>query len=208
VRDPAGATARVFRFLVHDMDEDRGSLIALRARAGGHIVALETAMDGVRHRLLTDRWDAIALEVLAGPVSSPFAVRDLASAMRRHGGRMPPAVIYVRDALSAERGAIDALLDELVPSLDRVHGQDPDRVVRALERAASGRAPAAVPIRPDVRATGVAGRPLAPQPEVAGPAGPAASVAAGVAGVASGVPASPALASPSSPASPASNWRR
>ena len=190
----AGPIPRAYRFLVHDTDEARGSLIALRTRAGGHIVALETGMDGVRHRLLTEPWDAIALEVLAGRVSSPFAVRDLASAMRRHGGPMPPAVIYVRDALRGQQAAIDALLDELVPTLERVHGQDPDRVVRAMERAASGRRPTAVPIRPDIAAS-------ATQPGARTRIVPAAAPSFGA-----GLPSS-GVASPSSP-SPASNWRR
>jgi hypothetical protein len=180
----AGPTNRALRFLVHDTDEERGSLIALRARAGGHVVALETGMDGVRHRLLTEHWDALAMEVLAGRVSSPFAVRDLASAVRRHGGSMPPAVIYVRDTLLVRQATIDALLDELVPTLERVHGQDPDRVIRAMERAASGRRPAVVAIRPDAAAP--SGSP--PRPAVA-------------------QPASAAVSSPASP-SPASNWRR
>jgi len=196
-----GPTPRAFRFLIHDTDEERGSLIALRARAGGHVVALETAMEGVRHRLLTERWDAIALEVLAGRVSSPFAVRDLASTMRRHGGPMPPAVIYVRDALRGQRAAIDALLDELVPLLERVHGQDPDRVVRALERAASGRRPAAVPIRPDAGPAGGPARTSAAQP---GAGTRIASVAVPPSGT--GRPSAVAM-TPSSP-SPASNWRR
>jgi hypothetical protein len=194
-------THRAFRFLVHDTDEERGSLIALRARAGGHVVALETGMDGVRHRLLTERWDALALEVLAGRVSSPFAVRDLASAMRRHGGQMPPAVIYVRDSLRSQQAAIDALLDELVPHLERVHGQDPDRVVRAMERAASGRRPTAVPIRPDGRAAGSGAPTSGDQPgagtRVTSVMGPASVIAR----------PSLTVIGPSSP-SPASNWRR
>ena len=196
MRDPTGPTPRDFRFLVHDTDRERGSLIALRARAAGHVVALETGMDGVRHRLLTERWDAIALEVLAGRVASPFAVRDLAATMRRHGGRMPPAVIYVRDALAGQRAAIDALLDEVVPMLERVHGQDPDRIVRALERVASGRRPVAVEIRPQADPAGIVARPTAAQAGAGAPDGDAVPASAGGRTI------------PASPRSPASNWSR
>jgi hypothetical protein len=131
------------RFLVHDTDMARGTAVARAARARGHDAAVESTLDGIRRRLLIEDWDALAIEVLTSPVPSQFAVRDLRTLMRRMRRPMPATVIYVREGLGAWAPVIDTLIDEVVPGVDRVHGQDPAEVVLALERVVAAR-----PIRP------------------------------------------------------------
>jgi hypothetical protein len=145
IRDPVH---EAFRFLLLDPDPDRGRLIAGRAQAAGHMVALEGDAGAVRDRLIAEPWDAVGIELLAGPLPSSFALRDLQQAARRAGIRMPPTLIYVRGALADRRAVIDGMLDEMVPGVERVISDDPELVVRALVRLAAAVRPTAFPIAP------------------------------------------------------------
>lgn len=193
LRDPVPAA---YRFLVLDPDTDRGGLIALRARAGGHAICQALDLDGARSRLLAEPWDAVGIEVMAGPLPSSFALRELQVALRRAAVRMPPTLIYVRGTLARSRAVIERMLDEVVPGVERVASDDPDAVVRALERLAAGRRPAAIPIVEDGRAAGTGA-----------PGGMRAVAQPGAGAAATAGPSDAAIPSGGG-ASPASNWRR
>jgi hypothetical protein len=197
---------RTWRLLIHDPDDARAAAIAHRARAGGHLVAVESAPEGLRRALLEGTWDALAIEILGGEVASPFVLLELRHALRRRGRPMPPAVVYVRDVLAGHLEAIGRLIDELGTEVECVRTQDPDRVVRALERAASGPATAAITIvrAPDSRlALDGPRRPIALSDAAQAPAADVAGSSAEVAGS-----TDPASVSPVAPRSPASNWSR
>lgn len=127
------------RFLVHDTDGARGRLIAGAAGRDGHVAILEPDPAALRVRLVRERWDALAVEILAGPLPASIVVLDLRRALRRAGIPMPPTLVYVRGALASRRAIVDRLLDEVAPTLERVGTDDPELVVRALERLASAR---------------------------------------------------------------------